>query len=361
MRPFGVFVSLPGVHRHGLVPANCVSEDMRFAREDTDEDKVKALEWLCARGAEVWVKVTAVTQDEQRGGMRLACAMNVVDQDTGADLDPGNTRSGVAQHQQGQQLEQPPALNSIHKATVQDIKPYGLFVSLPGHRRSGLVHSSQVSEHLRFTRDDDDDEKVASLSGIVSVGEAVWVKVVELEPDAGGRIKVGCSMKLVSQSNGADLDASGTHYRPRGATRDGAGDEFGRPGQAAGVRSGVVDWGHHLADVTTGKQVGGQSYELLPDEDEAPPPAEPPSRVVTKVAMLHAVGGGFAGEMLAEPAPAEVHIGSVEEAQAILERYQRKAAKREAKKARTEDKRKRKTERKESKRARSDSSPSSKS
>ena len=211
---------------------------------------------------------------------------------------------------------------------------------------SSIRPSIQVSEHLRFTKDDSDEEKVASLAGVVAVGDSVWVKVVEVEgaEQAGGRVKVGCSMKHVNQGSGMDLDPNNTHYRPRGAPRDGGGDKFGGPGgEAAVVRAGVVQWGHHLAAV---KSLDGRTYELLKEEE---PQAAPASRVETKEAMLRSVGGGGArggGDFLSEPAPAAepaVHIGSVEEAQRILARYQRKAEKREAKKARKERKAERKS------------------
>ena len=34
----------------------------------------------------------------------------------------------------------------------------------------------------------------------------VWVKVVEIRDDGGGNPKINCSMKAVSQEDGADLD-----------------------------------------------------------------------------------------------------------------------------------------------------------
>ena len=34
----------------------------------------------------------------------------------------------------------------------------------------------QVSEHMETDREASDEDKVAALSGVVSVGEAVWVK-----------------------------------------------------------------------------------------------------------------------------------------------------------------------------------------
>lgn len=361
VRPFGVFVRLPGTVRHGLVSCNAVSDDMRFSRDDTDEDKLKALEWACPRGGRVFVKVTQIS-DDPRGGFRIACAMNLVDQESGGDLDPGGSRAGPgAGAFAGAASEEPPALGSVLRGSVADIKPYGLFVQLQGYRRNGLVHSSQVSEHMGFTREDADEDKVAALAGVVSVGEAVWVKVVELEAGPEGRTKVGCSMRLVNQSSGADLDPTGTHYRPRGQ-RDGAGGEEGVPGRReAGVRpNGLVDWGHHRADV---RQAGGEAYDLVPsDEERVPDDRLLPgthadahtSRMVTSASRMQAVGGGLLppGMLPDEDAP-PVTISSVEEAQAILERYQRKASKRDGKERKKAAKKERKRERKEAKRSKS--------
>ena len=383
VRPFGVFVSLPGFHRHALIHANAVAADMRFSREDPDEDKVKALEWVCARGARVYVKVTEVGDDPVRGGMRLGASMVAVDQATGADLDP--TGALAAAHgghggHGGGGSDEAPELNSIHKATVAGIRPFGLFVALAGYRKHGLVHSSQVSDHMGFTRDDADEEKVAALSGVVSLGEAVFVKVVEVEmtPEAGG-FKLGCSMKLVNQRTGADLDKAGTQYRPRGAGFGRGDDEDERIGRkAAAVRAGVVEWGHHAAGV---RPVDGKAYDLVGDEEggdwAAPGAAQAPidDRMVTNANAMARVGGGAApAGMLADDdggdgAPA---FASVEEAMAVLERYKRKAAKKEAKKKdkkakkeRKEKHHKSKSERKEKKaakhRGRSSSSSSSSS
>ncbi len=55
---------------------------------------------------------------------------------------------------------------------------------------------------------------------------------------------MGCSIKLVSQRDGKDLDPNFLKYRPRG---QGGGDNRSMPlGAAAGhVKAGaVVDWGH---------------------------------------------------------------------------------------------------------------------
>lgn len=330
VRPFGVFVKLPGVSRSALVPANGVDPALRFSREDPDEDKVKALEWACPRGGPVYVKVTEVGEDPGGRGLRIACLMTACDQATGADLDPlGALLRGPA----GGGSDEAPDLGSIHRATVAEVRPFGIFVRLPGFRRNGLVHSSQVSEHMGLSREDTDEEKVAALSGVVALGDAVWVKVVELTPAEEGRgPKVGCSMKLVAQGTGADLDPAGTHYRPRGAGRGGGDDDDG-PGRAAmaAVRAGVVDWGHHAADI---RSKGGVAYELVPSDDEGPA-AKPGdnARMVARPSAMAAVGGGVALAGHALVAAPELAFGSVEEAQAVLDKYQRKEAKKAAKKA----------------------------
>ncbi len=41
--------------------------------------------------------------------------------------------------------EEPPEVGSIHHATVVSVRPFGAFVELPGFRKQGLVHHSQVS------------------------------------------------------------------------------------------------------------------------------------------------------------------------------------------------------------------------
>lgn len=113
---------------------------------------------------------------------------------------------------------------------------FAQFVSMDGYRKFGLVHSSQVSNYLSFSREDTDEQKKSELvrlmappahlgqssliylpsdgciptlhvldavfilhfqSGVVTVGEAVFVKVVEIiEDDGSGRgPKIQCSMK----------------------------------------------------------------------------------------------------------------------------------------------------------------------
>ena len=37
-----------------------------------------------------------------------------------------------------------PEMNSVHRAEVASIKPFGVFVRMEGYRTNGLVHVSQV-------------------------------------------------------------------------------------------------------------------------------------------------------------------------------------------------------------------------
>jgi hypothetical protein len=44
----------------------------------------------------------------------------------------------------GRLSDEPPEVGSIHKGEVKRIEAYGVFVALPGFRKYGLVHASQV-------------------------------------------------------------------------------------------------------------------------------------------------------------------------------------------------------------------------
>ncbi|KAL4425307.1 hypothetical protein ABPG75_009323 [Micractinium tetrahymenae] len=367
VRPFGVFVELPGFRKQALVHHSQISGDLHFGREDDDEMKIKAMEFFVPRGEKVWVKILEVRPEP--GGPKLAASMRAVSQEDGRDLDPDNTLAaggrggpgGGGGGPGGRDSDQPPELHSIHHGAVQQVRPFGVFVKLDGYRKYGLVHFSQISDHLSFAREDPDDAKVREIGEILSVGDPVWVKVVDITFDERGP-KIGCSIKLVSQSDGTDLDPANSKYRPRG---DGGGGFQGQQpiGAAAGTttKEGGVDWGHLKADVVQ-YGAGGQQYEILAgSEDEAPgpygrgPPQRPgapgapgggfgtgantaplPPRGRGSGAVLPAWmtgGGGGApgsgGPAAAAAAAAEPgggggrHITSVEEALAILEEHAR--------------------------------------
>lgn len=53
-------------------------------------------------------------------------------------------RGGGPGGMRGPLKEGAPEMNSVHKAEVASIKPFGVFVRMEGYRTNGLVHVSQV-------------------------------------------------------------------------------------------------------------------------------------------------------------------------------------------------------------------------
>jgi hypothetical protein len=64
-----------------------VADDIKFAKEDENDDRVKAFDFIYPKGTHVWVKVTQVQPDE-RGDVRVNGSMRAVSQADGSDLDP---------------------------------------------------------------------------------------------------------------------------------------------------------------------------------------------------------------------------------------------------------------------------------
>ena len=94
-----------------------------------------------------------------------------------------------------------PPLYSIHRGEVVSVKDFGAFVKiLEGDRNrdrrdrgvQGLLHISEISK-LR----------VENIREVLSVGEKIWVKVIKTSNG-----KISFSMRLVSQSDGKDLDTN---------------------------------------------------------------------------------------------------------------------------------------------------------
>ncbi len=376
VRPFGLFVRMRGFVRDGLVHCANVSDELTFRRDDGDDAKVMAMEYFYPRDSEVFAKVIEIRRDGYLGDVKVGLSMRLVDQTSGEDLDPDHSKAkalleggfggngagggGGDGHRDPRNLsDDPPALNSTHRAVVKEVKPYGVFVSVAGFRRNGLVPHHQVSDYLEFSREDTDEDKVKALEGAVGKGDEVWVKVVELkEPNYPGEgpVKVTCSIKLCDQRDGSDLDPGCTRYFPqgeRGGDRDGVGGGPRRVGDGAGEsvrRGGVIDWGHHLGDV---KQYGdGGRYDLVTDDvddlgtDETRVPQRP-RHGPPRTSARDDVGP----------------IGSVEEALAILAKHKKEKKERKDKKAKKSKKssKKEKKERKEKKgkRSRRDLSDSS--
>lgn len=223
VRPFGVFVALPKSRLQALVHHSQVAEEVQFGKGDSDEARIHALEYFCPRASEVWVKITGSREGEGGAAPKLSSSMRAVNQDTGEDLDPtGALIDNGGGGANANATDEVPTVGSIHRGTVQSIRPFGVFVRLEGFRRQGLVHASQISDHLFLGRDDTDEEKAAEIGAVLAVGEPVWVKVVEVDENSerGGPPRIGCSIKLVSQRDGTDLDPGNAKYQPRGSTRE---------------------------------------------------------------------------------------------------------------------------------------------
>eukprot|EP01113_Clastostelium_recurvatum_P045339 TRINITY_DN7782_c0_g1_i2.p1 TRINITY_DN7782_c0_g1~~TRINITY_DN7782_c0_g1_i2.p1 ORF type:complete len:308 (+),score=93.00 TRINITY_DN7782_c0_g1_i2:3-926(+) len=160
--------------------------------------------------------------------------------------------------------EEPPKLYSIHRAKVTSVQAFGAFCSLPGFKKQGLVHISQVSNY-----------KVDSLAGIVDVGDSVYVKVIKIETaEEGGRI--GLNMKYVDQTTGADSDPNNVQLmltdKQKKAPREGRAP-ISLDAILNTICSKCGSKGHLAIDCF------GQKYDFVTSDDEkdaqlsvAPPP-----------------------------------------------------------------------------------------
>ncbi|KAK3243918.1 hypothetical protein CYMTET_46453 [Cymbomonas tetramitiformis] len=149
-------------------------------KADADEvlSKLKKLESTCS----------PLTGISSKLGNRECADKADNDSDDGPEIDVGNIFYGV----------------------VTAITPYGVFVEIAPNRH-GLVHLTQVEKGLEFEREDKDEDKVKELERAAAKGSKVWIKVMELRPDekVPGGNRISCSMKLVSQEDGTDLDPEG--------------------------------------------------------------------------------------------------------------------------------------------------------
>ena len=106
-------------------------------------------------------------------------------------------------------------VGKIYDGKVVNIVDFGAFVNFMGGK-DGLVHVSEMR-----------NERVEKPTDVVSEGQAVKVKVLEIDP----RGKVRLSMRVVDQETGAELEDT----RPPREAREPRGD---RPGGDRGDRRG---------------------------------------------------------------------------------------------------------------------------
>ena len=118
-----------------------------------------------------------------------------------------------------------PEVGKIYSGKVVNIVDFGAFVNFMGGR-DGLVHVSEIK-----------NERVANVSDVLSEGQEVKVKVLEID----GRGKVRLSMRVVDQETGAELEDNRPPKQPReGGDRGDRGDrgERGERGERGPRRDG---------------------------------------------------------------------------------------------------------------------------
>lgn len=149
-----------------------------------------------------------------------------------------------------------PEIATVFQGEVASIQPYGIFVKIPGSRKQGLVHKSQMSQ-----------SKVENPAELVDMGERVFCKVISIEDS-----KIGLSMKFVDQGSGQDLDKNQVQQslderrRKQGFIRGSNKIELGAVLDTTCKKCGGK--GHLASDCF--HIPGNKSYELLPDEAEEP-------------------------------------------------------------------------------------------
>jgi polyribonucleotide nucleotidyltransferase len=144
-----------------------------------------------------------------------------------------------------------PEVGKIYQGKVVNIVDFGAFVNFMGGK-DGLVHVSEMR-----------NERVEKPTDVVSEGQEVKVKVLEIDP----RGKVRLSMRVVDQETGAELEDT----RPpregredRGPRGEGRGDRGDRGGRDRGPRrdgEGRGDRGGRGGDRGPRRDGGGRGGE----------------------------------------------------------------------------------------------------
>ncbi len=148
-------------------------------------------------------------------------------------------------------------IGKIYDGKVVNIVDFGAFVNFMGGK-DGLVHVSEMR-----------NERVEKVADVVSEGQAVKVKVLEIDP----RGKVRLSMRVVDQETGAELEDTRPAREPR------EGGDRGPRGEGRGPREGG-DRGDRgpRSDGDRGgrRRPGGDRPDRGPREDRGPRPDRGP-------------------------------------------------------------------------------------
>ncbi|CAG5118938.1 unnamed protein product [Candidula unifasciata] len=146
-----------------------------------------------------------------------------------------------------------PRLFQIFHGEVASLQSYGAFIRIPGCRKQGLLHKSQMS-----------NARVEDPSEMLAKGERVFCKVIAMEADGE---KIALSMKVVSQTSGKDLDPENIQSnqdekrRRQWNTQDRRKIDLGAELNTTCRRCG--GHGHFAMDCYVSK--GDNRYALIPD------------------------------------------------------------------------------------------------
>jgi polyribonucleotide nucleotidyltransferase len=105
-------------------------------------------------------------------------------------------------------------VGKVYNGKVVNMVDFGAFVNFMGGK-DGLVHVSEIR-----------NERVEKVSDVLSEGQEVKVKVLEIDP----RGKVRLSMRVVDQETGEELEDTRPAREPRSNDRGDRGDRGGRGG-----------------------------------------------------------------------------------------------------------------------------------
>jgi polyribonucleotide nucleotidyltransferase len=120
-------------------------------------------------------------------------------------------------------ITQEAEVGKVYAGKVVNMVDFGAFVNFMGGK-DGLVHISEIK-----------NERVAKVSDVLTEGQEVKVKVLEIDP----RGKVRLSMRVVDQETGAELEDTRPAREPReGGDRPARGDRGDRGGERGPRRDG---------------------------------------------------------------------------------------------------------------------------
>ncbi|XP_042296866.1 nucleolar protein of 40 kDa isoform X2 [Sceloporus undulatus] len=158
-------------------------------------------------------------------------------------------------------MEVLPELYDVFQGEVASVTDYGAFIKIPGTRKQGLVHKSQMSNC-----------RVDMPSELVDVGEKVWVKLIGKE-EKDNKLKLSLSMKAVNQGTGKDLDPNNVALdqdaRKKRSFKDYTSQKITLEAVLNTVCKKCGCPGHFAKDCFM--QPGGTKYTLIPEEEEILP------------------------------------------------------------------------------------------